>query len=336
MKPIRKLSSLKVKLLGAVGIEVFVFLAIALALQIQQTGDIIREQVDVYGNSMAVALADFSIEELLSRNYPSLQSSVSYVGRQDPQILGIEIIYDNSLVANYISDDVPSGSVNPEDPSTWADCCANAFSSPVIFDPIDQPERHLGEVRFYLSDAVYEEFLATQIRLIWILGIFLLVGDIIVSFWIIQLLVLSPMKRVADGAEKITKGNLDYRIVIENKDEIGMLAGTLNRLTTDLKEKKEDAENKNIELQKSKEELQKAKSALEIRVRERTKELEDLTDSLEEKVQERTKEIEEKLSSLQRFQNLTVGREKKMIELKEENQKLKQEIEELRKDSNNS
>ncbi len=326
MKPIKKISSLKVKLLGAVGLEVLVFLAIAIALQIQQTGEIIRNQVDIYGNSMAVALADFSIEELLSLNYPSLQSSVRYVGEQDEQILGIEIRHHGRSVAEYISQEIDEEEVSFEDPESWEACCANAFKADAIFDPIDQDPRHLGEVRFYLSDAAYEEFLATQIRLIWILGIVLLVGDIIASFWIIKLLVLNPMRKVADGASELSKGNLDYKIEIANKDEIGMLAGTLNKLASDLKVNQKKAKDKNIELEKSKKDLEEAKSALEVKVKERTKELEKEKAKVEEKIQERTKELQERVGELERFHKLTIGREKRMIELKKENEELKKEL----------
>ena len=46
-------------------------------------------------------------------------------------------------------------------------------------------------------------------------------------------------------------------------------------------------------------------------------------ESLEEQVKERTKELQEKIDELERFYHLAVGRELKMIELKEEIEKLK-------------
>ena len=66
-----------------------------------------------------------------------------------------------------------------------------------------------------------------------------------------------------------------------------------------------------------------AKSVLEIKVQARTRELRELADSLEEQVKERTQELQAKIAALERFQRLTVGRELKMIELKNEIKKLK-------------
>lgn len=56
-------------------------------------------------------------------------------------------------------------------------------------------------------------------------------------------------------------------------------------------------------------------------------ELKKLQEGLEEKVKERTKELQERIDELERLHKLTVGREIKMIELKEEIKKLKEELE---------
>ncbi|MGM0482881.1 MAG: HAMP domain-containing protein [Patescibacteria group bacterium] len=331
MKLPKKKLSLKVKLLGAVGLEVLLFLAIALALQIQQTGDIIKEQLDVYGNSMTVALADFSIENLLSHNYPALDLSVNYIGEQDTQILGIEIYHNERKVANYVSDLVEDK--RRDDPST-CEKCGNVFTAPVIFDPLDQPERVLGEVKLYLSDEMYDEFLATQVRLIWILGILLLTGDIIASFWIIKLLVLDPLRNVSKGAEIMGKGNLDHRIDVSNQDEIGTLARTLNKLAGDLKGNYNRMKDQTDRLKESEAGLQEVKKSLEKKVQDRTRELEELNKSLEDKVEERTKELQDRVDELEKFHKLTTGRELKMIELKEKIKELEEEVKKYRKDSN--
>ena len=78
-----------------------------------------------------------------------------------------------------------------------------------------------------------------------------------------------------------------------------------------------------LALETSRKEIEEAKQLLEIKVKARTQELEELAASLEENVKERTKELQEKIDELERFQRLTVGRELKMIALKEELKKNK-------------
>lgn len=68
-------------------------------------------------------------------------------------------------------------------------------------------------------------------------------------------------------------------------------------------------------------------SVSEIKIKARTKELEELAKGLEDKVRERTKELQEKIEELEKFNQLAIGRELKMVELKEEIKKLKIELE---------
>jgi hypothetical protein len=85
------------------------------------------------------------------------------------------------------------------------------------------------------------------------------------------------------------------------------------------------------ELVKVQLQLEEAKTSLEIRVRARTEELENLTGHLEEQVKERTKESEDKVKELERFQKFAVGRELKMVELKQRIKKLERELKQYQK-----
>lgn len=73
------------------------------------------------------------------------------------------------------------------------------------------------------------------------------------------------------------------------------------------------------------EEIETARAVLEIKVEARTRELKELSASLEEQVAERTSSLREKIEELERFNKLTVGRELKMISLKEEIERLKKQ-----------
>lgn len=61
-------------------------------------------------------------------------------------------------------------------------------------------------------------------------------------------------------------------------------------------------------------------------------ELKKLQEELEKKVEERTKQLQERVNELEMFQKLTIGRELKMIELKESLQKAQQEIKKLKEE----
>ncbi len=81
------------------------------------------------------------------------------------------------------------------------------------------------------------------------------------------------------------------------------------------------------ELEKTQQKLKEAKEILEIKVKARTKELEEINAKLEEIVERRTRELKNQIEELEKFHRAVVGRELKMIELKQEIKKLKEELE---------
>jgi len=99
---------------------------------------------------------------------------------------------------------------------------------------------------------------------------------------------------------------------------IGYLSGTSSEALRKREEELSDTYKK----------ISEAKATLEIKVKARTKELENLTRGLEEKIQQRTKELQARVEDLEKFSKIVVGRELKMVELKEK-------IEELEKNNKN-
>jgi HAMP domain-containing protein len=128
----------------------------------------------------------------------------------------------------------------------------------------------------------------------------------------ISLYLASPIEEFKRGIEIIRKGNLSHQIKLETGDEIEELARAFNQMTKDLEESRAN--------------LEESKAVLEIKVAARTRELREIAERQEEIIKERTKELEEKIEELEKFHKLAVGRELKMIELKEELKKLREEM----------
>jgi C4-dicarboxylate-specific signal transduction histidine kinase len=81
------------------------------------------------------------------------------------------------------------------------------------------------------------------------------------------------------------------------------------------------------ELRILEEEKQAAERAKEVAEAEKIHILSRTKKELEKKVKERTKELQERIDELEKFHKLTVGRELKMVELKEEVERLNKELE---------
>jgi hypothetical protein len=120
---------------------------------------------------------------------------------------------------------------------------------------------------------------------------------------------IDSIKKIISWSDKIIKGKTEEEIFLTTNDEATDLIEYLKRMYRELEE---------------------ARASLEIRIKARTKELEDLAGRQEEIIESRTKEIQERVEELEKFRRLSVGRELKMVTLKEEIGKLKEELEKYR------
>ena len=84
------------------------------------------------------------------------------------------------------------------------------------------------------SREIFAEIETRNYRFSLIIGlsfIFLL----LLAFFLISRLVSHPLRKLTSGVAELGRGNLDKRIEILSKDEIGMLAAAFNKMTVDLK-----------------------------------------------------------------------------------------------------
>ena len=130
-------------------------------------------------------------------------------------------------------------------------------------------------------------------------------------------MLLRNFESIGEAAKKITEHDLTARATISSHDEIGKIAETFNAMISSI-------EKSETELKKAQMELKGVNITLEKRVKERTAELEKIKETLEKAATERTVELQKKIEELEKFKRLTVGRELKMVELKNEIGKLDQ------------
>ena len=127
----------------------------------------------------------------------------------------------------------------------------------------------------------------------------------------------SPISKFIKKIQQIEKGDLKQKIDIKTGDEIETLAKAFNGMLEKINE--------------SYEKIEEQKTVLEVRIRAKTKELKELVENLDGQIKEKTKELQKRVDELERFQKLTIGRELKMTELKEEIKKLKKELDQKTK-----
>lgn len=124
---------------------------------------------------------------------------------------------------------------------------------------------------------------------------------VVASAMYLSNMITKPIVTLRDCAVKIGEGDLTVQISVTSHDEIGQLSHAFNNMTLKLRESYQHLEQK---------------------VQERTSELEDTKEKVEKNLQE-----------VEKLNNLMVGREIRMAELKKEIEAQKIEIDTLKKES---
>ncbi|MBI1888388.1 MAG: sensor histidine kinase [Candidatus Spechtbacteria bacterium] len=127
------------------------------------------------------------------------------------------------------------------------------FSMGVVADE-DVILKMVGTLRSDISDSIR----STIAKLIFPASLFIILVALIVGIFIANQ-VVKPVQKLTAGVREIGKGNLDYKIKVQSRNEIGELASSFGQMSSALK--------------KSRQKLYEYSQGLEEQVKERTKEL---------------------------------------------------------------
>ena len=266
-------------------------------------------------------------------DFDTFKSNVQTILANDPDVVGVSLIGFNGRILFY-SSEFQTGKYsgidrNVEDPQTLQMIKSDQSSSRSIVVngsditevvvPLGQSGGHLFSIRYLLSNATLPGKMNTvYIEITYVIIPLIIFAVVLTILFTIKL--VEPITTLTKTVEKIRGGNFDIKADIKTNDEIGQLAQTFNDMTVKLKESYSILEEK---VKQRTTELEHERGSLEEKVIERTGELENLKINLEKTVEDRTKTLDEKVSELERLNKLLVGRELKMVELKDELEHLK-------------
>jgi serine phosphatase RsbU (regulator of sigma subunit) len=128
--------------------------------------------------------------------------------------------------------------------------------SKTVLNKLDR--RKIGAVIIGLSDIVIRNERRDLIKFIIPISLIFLAISVAGAV-VLASITIRPVKALTKGAEIIGKGDLDYRIEIKTRDELGRLAGEFNQMTAQIKEAKE----KEIESRIMEEQIEMAKEIQE-------------------------------------------------------------------------
>jgi len=100
------------------------------------------------------------------------------------------------------------------------------------------------------------EITLEQIRIQIILSIVIIIILVLFAVILVSRELTGPLRRLLKATEEIAKGNLEIKMKVESKDELGELTDYFNKMTAQLKGTKQEVNKKTDELKERIEELE--------------------------------------------------------------------------------
>ena len=158
-----------------------------------------------------------------------------------------------------------------------------------LFGEESKPTKTIGFIQVGISEErAVKNIGKLRRKIAGVTGFIMLLGVLVTVFFVNRL--IRPIQLLSQATHNVSEGDLSYHVDISRTDELGVLAGSFNKMTLDLK--------------KSRDKLESYSKDLEVEVKERTKELQKAKENLEEIVEERTRELREAQEKVIRSERL--------------------------------
>lgn len=206
----------------------------------------LTDQLQEKGFSIARDLGLRTVDDILTADIVSLYKLVNDVTKVEEDVYYAYILSSKGkILVHTFEGGFPKGllTANPVSPnqeeSTQLLDTEEGFIRDIAVPIMDGS---LGTLHVGVSENRIRSAVAAGIRrLILITGVILLVG-IAVTHVLIRRIVM-PISDITMAAQQIGEGNLDTRVKVSSKDEIGKLGHTFNLMASKLKKANEDLEN---------------------------------------------------------------------------------------------
>jgi len=244
MKPYFYTNSIRTKL-TVLGVLLVVLISTILGLTIGSISErvSIRDEKHIAGNLVA-DLAERITQPLLSRDLSQLKefansfAGFSHFGEEH---MGIVMVIDDSgnlLAQNnlerldkQLQDALIRKAVKIERPHILL---AGKHKYEVIA-PVEKDGRRLGTVIMEYRLGHRAESI-THMWQVFLIVLIILVAVAILGCFAFANTITEPIQKLADATARVSRGELDVEVAVESKDEIGELASSFNKMTTDLRD----------------------------------------------------------------------------------------------------
>jgi len=260
--------SLQARLLWGTVPVLFLVMASVLLVVEQRQRKAVVDETERRGQVLAKDLAAISQSHLLLYNFTALEQNVARLAAEQDVLYALILDAEGRLVAdssrperigqilNTQVDREAAAAMEPlmQDRTTRSGRAIYDFAAPILVQ-----DRKWGTVRVGLSKSRMDALIRrTRWELFTLTLATLMVGGLAAA--LVARRISRPVQRLAEGADAISRGELDVRVDAGTQDEIGRLALAFNHMATQLGQQRAALQSANAELRQRLEELADLKS----------------------------------------------------------------------------
>jgi len=225
-------------------------------ISIHREKQVIQKLQKSHGQATANTIAASCIEAMISADYPVLDTFINTIGKENKDILLIEVYRNNKLVLQYR---------DRTSDHTYAFFKAKIHFSTEFSDEI----LDLGEVRLHISDQLNKKLIGSRIRELIYFTILIFVVTFAGTAIILRRTVLEKIQLLSNHTKKIGKGDSKTKLSFKSNDELRDLAIAINDMSKNIFSTQKEIRNQNIDLKNKT--IMLKKTSIEAQIANRTK-----------------------------------------------------------------
>ncbi|MBI1894863.1 MAG: HAMP domain-containing protein [Candidatus Rokubacteria bacterium] len=260
--------SLRAKFAGATLLVLALMMAALIGMVERRQRETIIEEVRKRGVILAKDLAAVSTNALLLYNYTALEQNVERFGVEADVFYAVVLDMEEKIAA-FSRQPGRVGSTLSEPVDLQAAAATELLvqetmkDGQAIYDVavpifVEGTPRKWGTVRIGLSKRRMEmEIVRTRWELMGLAAAVLVCGG--VAAVLVAQRIARPVRELVNGVEAVTRGDLEQRIAIRSRDELGTLAGAFNQMAAELGQQRTALERAHGELREKFHEISELK-----------------------------------------------------------------------------
>ncbi len=223
----RRFGRLRVQLIGATLLVLSLGLLVTSTHTLSSEEQLLSEQLDARGNSLARVGATSCAELMLGSDYPRIRTIVQEIVKQDEDVTFCRAAKaDGTVVGDVFGRSVESG--------LGLESCRR-YMAEILYRPSPGEEVHLGAIELGLSTESLTLLKQKRTRILLIeAGVSFLVIGLVLSI-LLRRTVAQPLEMLDRQASALGRGDLDTPVQAASNNEIGRLANTLEGMRENLR-----------------------------------------------------------------------------------------------------